>query len=138
MEAVFKKVVARGEDLDIENRFVLIFAFHFAQIGRLSVDQQLLEELLAVGATDLHLEVATAGGAPPVVGGAAWRTGARIGIGHHGVKRQRPSRWRAGQQVAAHQLAAIDQLEMVAAQLSRLIAPCRHRDGASEAVRLAS
>ena len=71
MDAVLQKVTTCGEDLDIENGFVFVFTFHFAQIGCLPVQQQVFKELLSVRAADFRLEVAAAGGLEPVVRRAA-------------------------------------------------------------------
>jgi hypothetical protein len=138
MEAVLQKVVAGGEDLDVEDRLVLILAFHFAKVGRFPVSQQVLEQLLAIGAADFGLEVPTTGCSLAIVGGPACGRGAGVGVGHHGMHGQRTlRRWRS-REVAADQLAIVDKVEQVTPELSGLWRARRYRHGAPEAVGLAA
>ena len=96
MKAVWQKVVACREDLDIEYWLVLVLTFHFAQVRCFPVDQEVLQQVLTLAASDLDLEVAAAGGPATVVRGPARGSGTRVGIGHHGVERQGSAGWWSG------------------------------------------
>jgi hypothetical protein len=137
MEPVLQKVVACREDFDVEDRLVLVFTFHFAQVWGLAVLQQLLEEPLPVGAPDFGLEVSAAGCLLAVVRRATWRRGARVGIRDHRMKGERTLGGWCGCQVPLHHLALVHQLKQVATHAPRLLRTNGGRDRSTEAVRLA-
>lgn len=137
MQAVLQKVVTGRQDLDIEDWLVFVLTFHFAQVRRLAVNQQVFEEILPICAPDLDLQVPTAGRSPPIVRSAAGCGCAGVGVRNHRMHRQgTPGRWGRGQ-VPTHQSAPIDHLEVIAPELSRLRATRRYRYCSLKAVRLA-
>ena len=80
MPSVLLKVTARRDDFGVEQAGVL-FAFDFAEVWALAVPQQRFEQGVILGAADIHLDVAAAGCATRVVGGATGCRGARIRVG---------------------------------------------------------
>jgi hypothetical protein len=135
VDAVLEQVATGREDLGRERLRVIVLALDLAEVGRLPVAQQCLEDFLLLAALDLDLEVTAAGGTPGAVGGAAGGLGTGVHAVVHGQRaagggwhRERPRT----------QPPALDDPEPVPPELSWLGRRTGRRHGPDEIVRPAA